>query len=898
MKTQKHCIMTSFTKFLAVLGFLGSSVGASAQYCTPAHTSTCAPYITEVKLSNKALGSVCSSGSGYGDYSGYSPTSLVRGEAYTISVKTAGASILENVSVWFDWNNDEVFSVSERVILIGTNLTGHSALFIVPNDAELETLSRYRVRVSDVQAADDPCETLNKGETEDHAMIVSDPNLPQCAENLSPKNGKKVCQHGVKLEWGKPTTGGDPVGYRVYVGKDGNNSIVNGVETADSSLTITAALLPDSTYEWYVVPFNEYGEALACSDPETFQVNSVLDPEVHLSDTAQTFCVGENQPLAAIVAFGNGDSSLWDYQWTSDEIITNATSDTAFFNPTESGEFIFALEVVDDSGCVAMDSMEVVVLPDPNVPILGSVLDYCFPLEYTIHVDSTYPVLGWEAAGDNVHFVDVANSLNDSLDVPEVNGKQYYRVKLLNGNCLFTSQTIATTGHPSPDQPVFDLEGLDENFKFCANDSAVITITNHNEFAWSTGATEDSIVIDEAGDYVFTVVDEFCSMDTTFTIGENPFPIKPILNTGDNAVLCPNAELKLYPDFKQPGVMWSDGSQEDTLSATQIGVYYLTITNEFGCTNKSNETFVTHAEDFDIPEVEAPLGIEVCKGSPVMLEVTNYNSGISWNDETTTFSRTVFVDVADEYIATYTSAEGCTFSSDPFEVINKGGIETPEIIASPENGLCIGSMITLTVDNYEEASWNTNPLIPAKFIEVLLSQTYTASVEVDGCTVEASYSLKLNVPPLIPVIQTNQNDLVVNPNLASRFIWFLDGVEIPGENNAYITPEAEGVYTVIGANGGCWGPESFGYNWGTSGIGDDIANNQLNIYPNPSTGEVHFANASVNSTYKVYDFQGREVGGFTLSASQEKVDLSYLDKGTYVIRNEQTPEQFTRLVKM
>jgi hypothetical protein len=89
---------------------------------------------------------------------------------------------------------------------------------------------------------------------------------PNCALNAAPTNGNFACHlAGTTLTWA--SGGGAPTGYHVYFGTEPEPPLVGDVTTASYDV---ATLEENTVYYWYVVPFNEFGEATGCSEVHTF----------------------------------------------------------------------------------------------------------------------------------------------------------------------------------------------------------------------------------------------------------------------------------------------------------------------------------------------------------------------------------------------------------------------------------------------------------------------------------------------------------------------------------------------------------------------------------------------------------------------------------------------------
>ncbi|MCC6726314.1 MAG: PQQ-dependent sugar dehydrogenase [Saprospiraceae bacterium] len=173
-----------------------------------------------------------------------------------------------------------------------------------------------------------------------------------------------------------------------------------------------------------------------------------------------------------------------------------------------------------------------------------------------------------------------------------------------------------------------------------------------------------------------------------------------------------------------------------------------------------------------------------------------------------------------------------------------------------------------------------------------------------GCVFEAAFSVQeffFSDPPFI----NNQNDtILVIENVWDSYQWFLDGVAIPGANEATYAVTAPGTYSIQVTSGGC----TYGANEveiepnATNSIAELT---QVSLSPNP----FHQSISLQLSTSKpllldlsLTDLQGRQVLSDRISVSgtaSKTLQLDKLPAGTYllVLRNGKD-EWVERVVKM
>ena len=179
-------------KFFTAFSFLFTSISASAQYCVPAPgTDGCTDgdMIDNFILFGENNTSIiniltgCSAGA-YADLTAQS-VSLGQGTGYVATISTQYVPD-DNVAIWIDFNNNDVFELTELIGLqTNISLTGSPVPLVIPGTAPLGT---HRMRVSlryDVQPIDqDPCNTgINAsdfGEAHDYTVnVVAAPTCTQ-----------------------------------------------------------------------------------------------------------------------------------------------------------------------------------------------------------------------------------------------------------------------------------------------------------------------------------------------------------------------------------------------------------------------------------------------------------------------------------------------------------------------------------------------------------------------------------------------------------------------------------------------------------------------------------------------------------------------------------------------
>ena len=170
-------------------------LAAPVAYCTPALDCTEGDLISNVTFAGINNTTTCSP-AGYGDYTSVSnTTTLLAGETYPIAVTVGDGWPNENVSVWIDYNKNDIFDASEftyvgNVNTVSSGLTVTGNIPIATGTANGSYRMRVRVAADGANADDNTLacdEEQGYGETEDYTLIIGAPAPTGC---LTATNGQ------------------------------------------------------------------------------------------------------------------------------------------------------------------------------------------------------------------------------------------------------------------------------------------------------------------------------------------------------------------------------------------------------------------------------------------------------------------------------------------------------------------------------------------------------------------------------------------------------------------------------------------------------------------------------------------------------------------------------------
>ncbi len=172
--------------------------------------------------------------------------------------------------------------------------------------------------------------------------------------------------------------------------------------------------------------------------------------------------------------------------------------------------------------------------------------------------------------------------------------------------------------------------------------------------------------------------------------------LSPEINLGADTLLCGNNPITLEPGTGFESYLWKDGSTEPTYTVTESGLYWVEVTNVFGCTGRDsiNITFVP------APVVEIGNDTTLCESDTLILCAQPGFQQYLWQDGSTdscfmaTSGGVYWVKVTDEY--------GCIGG----DTISLTFLPGPEIWLGNDTLVCFNEMLVLDAgEGFENYLW-------------------------------------------------------------------------------------------------------------------------------------------------------------------------------------------------
>ena len=550
------------------------------------------------------------------------------------------------------------------------------------------------------------------------------------------------------------------------------------LETTNSQSITATGLIPGNTY--YIVVDGFAGDICSYTISATSGIQVV---EAVASKTS--VCLGDTATLSAQVT-GTGS---YTYNWSSNPPGLSSSSPSLTISPTQNT--LYTVDVTGVCGNVTSASVYVTVHTLPTANITASDTTIC--AGETINLNGN-PVGGtspyshlWSGTGQP-HLNNSAVITPNFSTTTAGNYMLNYMVTDTIG-CA-AEDSIAVTVNPLP---IVNITGNDT---ICDGDSTTLTATGGGSYAWNTGGTLDSIIVNPSSNTNYTVVVtdlNTCVDSATVSVQVNPTPTAAI---SGNAIICEGTSTALTASGGGT-YSWNTGDTTSLISVAPLvdSTYSVIVTNASGCTD-STSVFV---QVLTAPTAAITGNDTICNGSSASL--TGSGGGTySWNTGATSSN----INVTPNIDSTYTlivDIGGCTDTIthtvyvNPLPVVSITGIDT----------ICVGDSTTLTATGGGSYSWNVGGNLDSIIVSPTTNTNYTVTVtDSNSCVNNANFNVVVNPLPVINIAGNDSICAGLSANLtasgANSYVWS-NSATTP---TITVNPTTNTTYTVVGTDiNGC-----------------------------------------------------------------------------------------------
>jgi PKD repeat protein/photosystem II stability/assembly factor-like uncharacterized protein len=491
-------------------------------------------------------------------------------------------------------------------------------------------------------------------------------------------------------------------------------------------------------------------------------------------------CIGESVTLSSNIAEGNS----WNNGQT-EQTITISEGDTYF------------VTVSDINGCVGTsNTIQVNNISTPEISV-GEVTHplLCGSQTGSIEIlgteNGTLSWIGVSSGSASTTLPFTLNNLSAGI----------YTFEFSNG-CLSNSLNVSLNDIGGT-IPSISLSG---STTFCEGNSITLSSSEMSGNNWSTGATDQDLIISNSGSYflTFTDINNCTSTSEIIVITVNQNPENPLITADGATTFCEGNNVNLSSDTGD-NIIWSNGLPTQNIVVTSSGDYYVTITDENNCEAISNIITVTVNENPEI-QIGSISNPSECNGTNGTIEISGTSNGLlNWNGPSTG-SQNVSLPFTISNLAqgtyTFDFNNGCSSNSLNTSLVDPTAPTAPIITADGSINFCQGQSVNLSSD-IANVNWSDGST--ASSINVAASGSYSASITENGCTATSNTIIvTVNNNPATPSISSSNgttfcqgSSTVLTSSVASGNTWSTN------ETSSAITVNSSGTFDVTVTQNGC-----------------------------------------------------------------------------------------------
>ena len=385
------------------------------------------------------------------------------------------------------------------------------------------------------------------------------------------------------------------------------------------------------------------------------------------------------------------------------------------------------------------------------------------------------------------------------------------------------------------------------------------------------------------GEYIIILDDGITILIDTISIYQ-PQPITTLLSV--DSIACHNgtaqAEINAWGGSQPFTYSWSNGDT-NYYTIVNSGNHSIDISDINGC---------TYAHSFSLTDPDSiftqttSTSTSCFGGNNGTISINITNGGISpynfSNDNGLNYqiSSTFTNLLAGNYSFLISDINGCLGSASAEVIEPSAIISTTTAIDASCFSYCNGSVTATALGGTSPYSYiwaNGSSNLCAGFYNVIVT-------DLNGCI--GSNSAIVNEPnPLLINVWIDGSNIIATSGFTS-YQWYDNNNDpINGANDSIFTPSSIGVYYVTVTDTNACSADSYYIEYTISTIEDYTLN--INIFPNPTNGNITINSLYGIKTIKLYNSIGNElysVNNKENSITETKIDLSTFAKGVYFIK--------------
>lgn len=476
-------------------------------------------------------------------------------------------------------------------------------------------------------------------------------------------------------------------------------------------------------------------------------------PTFTLGNPGQAFLfeAGGNISGSCLIPFYTiGDTASgggpFTYSWSPGATLNSTTVGQVQASPSVTTTYTCV--VTNASGCIVTDSVQIIIPPSPVLTTSVSASTICFGDSVTL-----------SATGADAYDWQPGAYAGNPITIPVAATTTFTLTGTDNSNGCSSTAQVTVNVLPLP---AITTSG---NTSICAGDSATISASGGNSYAWSSGDTTASAVVSPSATTTYSVLvtdTNGCSVSDSVAVAVNA---QPVVSITGSPVVCTGSPFTLTASAGS-SYLWSTGattaSITETITANQT--YNVSVTDSNGCIGTDTLAVTVNP----LPTVLVSGDTSLCQGGSATLIASGASTYVWFPSNQTTASISITPSQTTTYTVTGTDANGCSNSVTILVAVNQ--LPNVQLISST-NTACLsdGPIVFNTVP----ASGGTlsgpgvsgNQFTPAT--AGVGTHTITFSyTDANGCSNSATQQVVVSA--CVGIQETAGNAMLVYPNPANN----------------------------------------------------------------------------------------------------------------------------------
>lgn len=434
----------------------------------------------------------------------------------------------------------------------------------------------------------------------------------------------------------------------------------------------------------------------------------------------------------------------------------------------------YTVQVTDSVGCTAIATQTVDVFPTVEVPSITGATSFCPGTGTTLTASGNFLDFSW-SNGKNGASIQVFATDQYTVTATDANG------------CTNTNSVQV--------QAFTVVAPLSDTVSICSGNAAFLSPgRSYTMYNWSTGRTQPTISVFNAGTYTVTVTDgNGCKSIATYTVLENKLPSaliqgEPRFCKGSSTQLTAPAGMKSY--------RWSTEDTTQSIIVQKAGIYSLTISDFNGCAASMSMT----VSESPLPTPEFATIVPLCDAQTTTLSLTQTYARYHWSDDSQ--QATLTIRESGTYRITVTDEHGCVGST--AATIN--AFASPFVKINAQTTLCQGKSADLIATaGFRNYQWSNGGTTDS--IQIQNGGDFSVTVtDSNGCKASDTVNiLAINAPianagedqALTCNTRSIQLGATIMEQGAFRFTWAGPGITASNANQQRPFITLPGDYTLV-----------------------------------------------------------------------------------------------------